>query len=73
MTTQSQGHRLIRILRLRPFGMTYGELQRTGISTCPQKRLQESAHYLKPNEKLGRRIGPDGLVRIRIERLTKAQ
>lgn len=46
-------------------GLTYGELEALGISTCPWKRLQESGYkYLRPGERLERKTGCDGLVRF---------
>jgi hypothetical protein len=36
----TQGRRLIAALKRKP--MTYGEMQRLGISTSPQKRITES-------------------------------
>lgn len=64
----SQCARLIRELRRRP--MTYGDLLALRISTCPHKRLSESAHlYLRPHESLTRfRRERDGLVVFKIAR-----
>jgi hypothetical protein len=39
LRNERQGRILIRILKRRP--MTYGDMQRTGISTSPQKRIVE--------------------------------
>jgi hypothetical protein len=67
-TGLTQAQLLYRTLRARPYGLTYGELQRLGVSTCPHKRLAEGVHYLKEGESLVRIVGSDGLVRIRLTR-----
>ena len=60
---QTQGRRIIAHLKHRP--MTYGEMQRLGISTSPQKRVVES---LAEDERIIKsRVG--GLVRWRVVRV----
>lgn len=59
---QTQGRRIIAALKRR--AMTYGEMQRLGISTSPQKRVVES---LAEDERiLKSRVG--GLIRWRVVR-----
>ena len=49
-------------------GMTWGEIEALRISTCPWVRLAESGHrHLRQGERLGRRTGSDGLVRVLVE------
>lgn len=60
---QTQGRRIIAALKRR--AMTYGEMQRLGISTSPQKRVVES---LAEDERiLKSRVG--GLIRWRVVRV----
>ena len=60
---QTQGRRIIAALKRR--AMTYGEMQRLGISTSPQKRVAES---LAEDERiLKSRVG--GLIRWRVVRV----
>lgn len=61
-----QGRRLIEHLKRR--AMTYGEMQRLGISTSPQKRVAEC---LAENEQIIKTRGHDGLVRWRVRTLQK--
>jgi hypothetical protein len=65
---RTQAERLYIAMRMRPFGLTYAELQRLGVSTAPHKRIAEGVHYLKPGERIARKIGNDGLIRIYITR-----
>lgn len=60
----THGRRLIEHLKRRP--MTYGEMQRLGISTSPQKRCVEC---LQDDEEIVKTKGHDGLVRWRVRRL----
>lgn len=61
----SQAAQLIEAIRRKP--MTYLELEALRISTCPWRRLSESGHrHLKPGERIERKTGKDGLVRIGI-------
>ena len=60
---QTQGRRIIAALKRR--AMTYGEMQRLGISTSPKKRVVES---LAEDERiLKSRVG--GLIRWRVVRV----
>jgi hypothetical protein len=61
----TQAHRLIVAIRdAGKRGMTWGELEKTGISTCPWVRLKESGHrFLRAGERLISREGRDGYVR----------
>ena len=61
----TQGRRLIEHLKRRP--MTYGEMQRLGISTSPQKRVAES---LYSDEIIVKTKGYDGLVRWKVKTIT---
>ena len=46
---------------------TTGDLQALRISTCPWKRLSESAHrYLRAGERIERRTRRDGLLELRV-------
>ena len=48
---------------------TTGDLEALRISQCPWKRLSEAGHkFLKPGEKIARKTGPDGLLRLRVVR-----
>ena len=48
---------------------TTGDLEALRISQCPWRRLSESGHrWLKPGEYIARKVGPDGLLRMRVER-----
>lgn len=62
----SQGRRLIALLKRKP--MTYGDMQRTGISTCPHKRVAEC---LAPHELLLKSTNARGLVVWRVRSATK--
>jgi hypothetical protein len=62
----TQGRRLIAALKRTP--MTYGEMQRLGVSTSPQKRVMEQ---LREDEQVIRAKGADGLVRWRVVRATR--
>lgn len=59
----TQGEALV--YRLRYAWMTYGEMQRTGISTSPQKRVMEYLERRDDLELLKTR-GEDGLIRWRV-------
>jgi hypothetical protein len=60
MKKQSQGRKIIAALKRK--AMTYGEMQRLGISTCPQRRVMET---LREDERVVKsRV--DGLVRWRV-------
>lgn len=59
----TQGRRLIEILKRRP--MTYLEMQLTGISTSPQKRVVEC---LREDECIVKLKRADGLVCWRVRR-----
>lgn len=60
---QTQGRRIIAHLKRR--AMTYGDMQRLGISTSPQKRVTES---LAEDERIIKsRVG--GLIRWRVVRV----
>ena len=60
---QTQGRRIIAALKRS--ALTYGEMQRLGISTSPQKRVAES---LAEDERiLKSRVG--GLIRWRVVRV----
>jgi hypothetical protein len=51
--------------------MTMMELERLGISSCPWRRLSDDENpqkWLKGRERLARKTGKDGLVRIYIAR-----
>jgi hypothetical protein len=59
---------LIKVLRTG--WKTWGDLEATRISACPWKRINESGQrYLKPGEKILRKVGADGLTRLRVVRL----
>ena len=61
----TQAEILVRAIRRK--AMTYGDLEAMRVSTCPWKRLSESGHlHLKPGERIVRKTGKDGLVRIGI-------
>jgi hypothetical protein len=63
----TQAERLIAAIRRRP--MTYGEILDLHISTSFWRRLSESGHkYLKPGERIERKAGRDGLLRLRVVR-----
>lgn len=62
MTKASQGRRLIELLRQKPY--TYGEMQRLGISTSPQKRVLEC---LADDERIIKTKGADGLIRWKVK------
>lgn len=50
-------------------GLTWGDIEALRISTCPWVRVAESGHrFLKRGEKLERRQGDNGLVRLVIAR-----
>lgn len=66
----TQAEQLVILLRRR--WMTYGDLQATRVSTCPWKRLSESASaFLRPGEQIMRKVGKDGLLRMRVARPKK--
>lgn len=48
---------------------TTGDLEALRISQCPWKRLSEAGHkYLQPGERIDRKTGDDGLLRLRVVR-----
>lgn len=64
---KTQAHKIV--CELRGGWKTWGDLLRSGISQCPWKRLAEAGHkYLKPGEKIARKVGHDGLLRLRVVR-----
>ena len=63
MTKQTQGDRLIESLRSR--WLTYGEMQRLGVSTSPQKRVCERLAQ-RTDLTLLKVRGADGLIRWRV-------
>jgi len=64
----TQAERIVQAIRRKP--MTWGEIEALRISTCPWVRLQESGHrFLRPGEAIVRKMGRDGLVRIKVERV----
>ncbi len=65
MTHHTQGARLISLLRSR--WLTYGEMQRLGISTSPHRRVTETLER-RPDLKLLKVRGKDGLIRWRVAR-----
>jgi hypothetical protein len=62
----TQGRRIIAALKRR--ALTYGEMQRLGVSTSPQKRVVEQ---LREDEQVVKSRGADGLVRWRVIAATK--
>ena len=63
----TQGQQLIKHLRKQ--WMTYGDLEALRISTCPWKRISEAEkRHLREGERIARRIGKDGLLRLRVVR-----
>jgi hypothetical protein len=60
----TQGDRIISALRGR--WLTYGEMQRLGVSTCPQKRVIERLAHHPDLELLKARGDMDGLIRWRV-------
>lgn len=63
----TQAARLVAAIRRK--AMTYLELEDLKVSSCPWKRLSESGHrHLKPGERIERKLGRDGLIRIGIKR-----
>lgn len=65
MKHTTQGDRIIKALR--GSWLTYGEMQRLGISTSPQKRVTETLER-RPDLKLLKVRGEDGLIRWRVAR-----
>ena len=63
---QTQGRRIIAALKRKP--MTYLEMHRLGVSTCPHKRVSEQ---LREDEQIVKARGTDGLVRWRVIGATK--
>ena len=63
MKPTPQGDRIISALRGR--WLTYGEMQRLGVSTCPQKRVCERLER-RPELELLKVRGDDGLIRWRV-------
>lgn len=54
---------------LRRRWMTWGDMEALRVTTCPWKRLGESAHrYLKAGERIERRTRADGLLELRVVR-----
>ncbi len=64
---QTQGRKLIAMLKRKP--MTYGDMQATGISTSPQKRVMEALDLQR--EQLIKSTGGDGLIRWRVVAATR--
>lgn len=65
----TQAEQLIRAIRTKPHGMTWGEIEALRISTCPWVRLSESGHrFLRDGEQIVHRPGRNGLVRVAIVR-----
>lgn len=63
----TQGQQLLQACRRK--AMTYLDLQLLGVSTSPHKRIEEAARrYLKPGERLDRRINKDGRVTFKVVR-----
>lgn len=57
------------ICELRHGWHTWGELLRACRATAPWKRLAEAGHkYLRPGEVIQRKTGPDGLLRLRVQK-----
>lgn len=57
------------ICELRRGWRTWGDLLRNCRSTSPWRRLAEAGHkHLRPGEKLERKVGDDGLLRLRVVR-----
>ena len=55
------------VAELRRGWRTWGDLQAFRISTTPWKRLSEAGHkYLKDGERIERKTGKDGLLRLRV-------
>ena len=63
MQKLTQGDRIISALR--SLWLTYGEMQRLGVSTCPQKRVVERLEQ-RPELELLKVRGEDGLIRWRV-------
>lgn len=64
----THAEQLIRVLRTG--WKTWGDLEATRVSAHPWKRLGESGHkYLKPGEQIVRKVGRDGLLRLKVVRL----
>lgn len=65
MKTQAQ--RIV--CELRRGWRTWGDLQAARLSQCPWKRLAEAGHkFLAPGERIDRKTGSDGLLRLRVVR-----
>jgi hypothetical protein len=57
------------VCELRRGWRTYGDLQALRLSQCPWKRISEAAHrFLAPGEVIKRKVGDDGLLRLRVVR-----
>jgi hypothetical protein len=68
MSTQA-AQLIAAIRRTRGRGMTYLELEMLRVSTSPWKRISEAGHrFLRAGERITRRTGRDGLVRIVVAR-----
>ncbi len=65
MKAVPQGDRLIAALR--GAWLTYGEMQRLYVSTCPWRRVMERLQH-RPDLKLLKVRGEDGLIRWRVAR-----
>lgn len=66
-TQMTQAQRIVEAIRSKP--LTYGELEALKVSTCPWRRLTESGYkHLKQGERIERKVGEDGLVRIGVVR-----
>ena len=65
----TQAQMIVNAIRRARRGMTYLEMEALKVSACPWKRLSESGHkFLKAGERIVRRTGSDGLVRVQIVR-----
>lgn len=61
----TQAQQLIKALRKQ--WMSYADLEALRVSTCPWKRISESGgKYLRPGERIDRKQGKDGLLRLRV-------
>jgi len=68
MSRQTHAEQIIKAMRGRGW-MTWGDIEALRISTCPWKRLAEGgAAYLRNGERIARKTGEDGLLRLRVVR-----
>ena len=68
----TQGEKLIQALRGRRW-MTWGDLEALRVSTCPWRRLTEPAAQkaLREGERIERKTGADGLLRLRVRKVSQ--